>query len=317
VPAAASFVRLTVQLGGAGAGNGYGSASLAIPNNASLAGTTLYGRWYINDSSAPQGVAVTPAFKFTIFGSGAGAVSTLATVSAASFSLGAVAPESILAGFGSNLAPVTLAANMLPLPDSLGGVTVTIKDVLGVERRTPLFFVSPGQVNYLLPAGIATGEATVTTQQSGIVVAAGSLQVAAVAPGLFTADASGRGVPAATALRVKADGTQSYEPVTTFNASTNRYEPLPIDLGPTSGAGDQLFLIVFGTGLRNRSAVAAVTATIGGANADVSYAGAQGSFTGLDQLNLAIPRVLAGRGNVDIAVLVDGKTANIVTINVK
>ncbi|MDQ3012498.1 MAG: hypothetical protein M3X11_17535, partial [Acidobacteriota bacterium] len=288
IPANASFARVAVPLTGAGAGNGYASASLTIPNDPALIGATLFGRRFINDANAASGVAVTPAFKFTIFGTVASIAPAFASVSAASFAMGTVAPESILAGFGSNLSPTTLAANTLPLPDSLGGVTVTIKDVLGVERRAPLFFVSPGQVNYLLPAGIAIGEAAVTIQQdgqngqNGNVVAAGLLQIAPVASGLFTADASGRGVPAATVLRVKADGTQSYEPIATFNTSTNRYEPLPIDLGASSGTGDQLFLIAFGTGLRNCSALPAVTATIGGTNADVSFAGAQGSFAGLD-----------------------------------
>ena len=60
-----------------------------------------------------------------------------------------------------------------------------------------------------------------------------------------------------------------------------------------------------------------MTATIGGTNADILFAGAQGNFTGLDQLNLAIPRSLAGRGNVDVVVRVDGTNANAVTINVK
>jgi uncharacterized protein (TIGR03437 family) len=89
------------------------------------------------------------------------------------FALGAVAPESILAGIGENVAPTTLAANTLPLPEVLGGVTVTIKGVLGVERRAPLYFVSPGQVNYELPAGVAIGEAAITIQKNGNVVVDG------------------------------------------------------------------------------------------------------------------------------------------------
>jgi uncharacterized protein (TIGR03437 family) len=80
---------------------------------------------------------------------------------------------------------------------------------------------------------------------------------------------------------------------------------------------DQVFLIGYGTGIRYRSSLSAVTATIGGTNADVSFAGAQPAFVGLDQLNLAVPRSLAGRGAVDVVVRVDGKTANTVTINIK
>jgi uncharacterized protein (TIGR03437 family) len=60
-----------------------------------------------------------------------------------------------------------------------------------------------------------------------------------------------------------------------------------------------------------------VTATIGGTSATVSYAGAQGSLTGLDQVNVLIPRSLIGRGEAAVALTVDGKVANPVTINVK
>ncbi|MDX2042826.1 MAG: cytochrome c peroxidase [Acidobacteriota bacterium] len=311
VPASASFARATLQLGGTGAGNGFGSVSLAIPDHTSLVGKTFYGRWYISEA---QSVAVSPAFKFTIFGNSDNRAAAFAGVSAASFALGAVAPESVVVGFGVNLASATIAANALPLPETLGGVTVTIKDVLGVERRAPLFFVSPGQINYLLPAAVALGEATVTVQQNGNVVASGLLQIAPVAPGVFTVDANGRGLPAATVLRVKADGSQSYEPVARFDAATNRHEAVPIDLG---AATDQLYLIPFGTGFRNRSSLATVSCTIGGANAEVIYAGTQPQFVGVDQLNILIPRSVAGRGNVEVQLRADGKTANTVTINIK
>ena len=134
------------------------------------------------------------------------------------------------------------------------------------------------------------------------------------APGLFSANASGQGIAAAVVLRVKADNSQSFEPVAQFNNATSRFEAVPIDLG---AATDQVFLVGFGTGIRNRSSLANVTATIGGGAADVSFAGAQGSLTGVDQINLRIPRTLAGRGNADVVLRVDGKTANTVTVNIK
>lgn len=68
IPATASFARISVQLSGTGAGQGFGSASLLIPANAALIGKTLFGRWFVRDSNAVGGVAVTPAFQFTIFG---------------------------------------------------------------------------------------------------------------------------------------------------------------------------------------------------------------------------------------------------------
>ncbi len=314
IPASASLARITVPLAGTGAGNGYASASLAIPNDSTLIGATLFGRWFVVDPAAPGGVAVTPAFKMTIFGTAVPTVPTFASVSAASFAMGTVAAESIIAGFGTNLATATAVATTLPLPKTLGGVSVVVKDVLGVERLASLFFVSPTQINYEPPIGTAIGEASVTIKQGDNIVAAGMLQIVPVAPGLFTADASSRGAAVANVLRVKADGAQSYEPIAQFNPTTYRFDLLPIDPGAET---DQLFLVAFGTGFRNRSALSAVIATIGGTNAEVLFAGAQGSLVGVDQTNIRIPRSLAGRGTVELLFRVDGKNANTVTINVK
>jgi len=68
VPTTASFARVGVQLSGSGAGQGFGSVSLQIPDSAALVGQTFYGRWFVSDPSAQAGVSVTPAFKMTVFG---------------------------------------------------------------------------------------------------------------------------------------------------------------------------------------------------------------------------------------------------------
>ncbi len=99
-----------------------------------------------------------------------------------------------------------------------------------------------------------------------------------------------------------------------FDVAQNRYVALPIDL---SIPGDQVFLLLFGTGLRYRNALSSVTATIGGAAVEVLYVGAQGDFLGLDQVNLRLPQRLAGRGEVDVVLLVDGKAANSVKVSFK
>jgi cytochrome c peroxidase len=67
IPATASFARLSLQLSGSGAGQGFGSASLLIPANPALIGSSFFGRWYVQDANAAGGVAVTPLFKFTVF----------------------------------------------------------------------------------------------------------------------------------------------------------------------------------------------------------------------------------------------------------
>lgn len=239
---------------------------------------------------------------------------SLATVSAASFSASAVATESIVAGFGTALATRTLIANTVPLPTILAGTRVVVRDALGAERFSPLFFVASTQVNFLIPPGTAPGEATINITSDDGTVSSGTVQIASVAPSLFAANSNGREIPAGFALRATAAGVQTNEPINRFDAGQNKFVPVPIDLG---AATDQVFLIVFGGGLRFRSSLTNVAATIGGTPVSVQFAGAQGDFVGLDQLNLLLPKSLAGRGEVDLVVTADGKVANTLRVNIK
>ena len=238
----------------------------------------------------------------------------LACTSAASYGNARFASEEIVSAFGTGLATSTQAANSVPLPTTLAGTTVSVRDSAGTERLAPLFFVSGGQINYLLPEGTANGNATITITAGDGSVSLGTLPVLTIAPGLFSANANGQGVAAAVVLRVKANNAQSYEAVAQLNASTNKFAAVPIDLGPVD---DQVFLILYGTGLRKRTAQANVTATIGGTAAEVLFAGKQGGLAGVDQVNLRIARSLLGRGDVDVVLTVDGVAANTVRINVK
>jgi len=243
-----------------------------------------------------------------------GGASVLTSVSAASFSGEAHAPEAITTAFGSGLSTATLSALSLPLPTVLGGTTVKVRDRVGTERLSPLFYMSPTQTNYLIPSGTATGTATVSVTSAGSLVATGLIQIANVAPGLFTADASGHGLPAGFIYRLRADRSEQYEPVARFDPAQNKFVAVPIDLGSSD---DQVFLVLYSTGLRFRSSLAAVSARVGGVEAQVVYAGDQGSFTGLDQANLLLSRSLAGRGDADVALTVDGRAANAVQVNIR
>ncbi len=246
-------------------------------------------------------------------GFSAPAQTIVANVSAASYAP-AIARGSIVAAFGPGLANITREAGVMPLPTALGGVTVKVSDLLGVERLAPLFFVSPNQINYLMPPETVEVLANVTVERGGVVIATQIIPITAVAPGLFAANANGQGIASAVALRLTAFGMLTYEPVARFDPQQNRNVAVPIDLGPES---DQVFLVLFGTGIRNRSALSAVSARVGGTAAEVLYAGSQQMFAGLDQVNLRLPRTLMGRGEVDGVVMVDGKTANTVKVSLK
>jgi uncharacterized protein (TIGR03437 family) len=93
-----------------------------------------------------------------------------------------------------------------------------------------------------------------------------------------------------------------------------KFVTVPIDV---SAATDQVFLVIFGTGLRGRSALSSVTASLGGTDVEVLYAGPQGVLVGVDQINLRLPMSLSGKGEVDLAVVADGIEANVVKIRVK
>ena len=237
---------------------------------------------------------------------------TITTVSAASFDVAAgMAPEAIASGFGDGLASGTEIALEVPLPTSLLGTVVKITDSEGVEQLAPLFFVSPGQINYLVPAGTATGPAQVVVEIDGLEVSRGPLPINQVAPSLFAANANGAGVAAALALRVAGDGTQTTQFIFDVNAPEGSRGAIPIDLGPE---GDRVLLLLFGTGMRGLTMEA--TATVDGEPVTVNGPVPQPEFVGLDQVNLGpLQRSLAGRGEVDIVLTVDGTAANSLTVS--
>lgn len=239
---------------------------------------------------------------------------TVASVSAASFNASALASSSIVAAFGVNLASGVQVGSTSPLPVSLAGTSVTVRDSASVEKLAPLFFVSPGQINFLMPEGLAAGPATILIANSEGKLAAGSVTVAAVAPALFSANSNGRDVPAAVVLRIKADGSQVYEQVAVFDQAQSKFVPLPIDMGAET---DQVFFVGYGTGIRGRSSLEAVSVKIGGVGSEVLYAGVTDGFFGLDQVNARIPRSLIGKGEVDLEVTVNGMKANVLRLRIR
>src|SRR5690349_16043084 len=92
---------------------------------------------------------------------------TLSVVSAASFSGDTVAPDSIVAAFGQGLATDLFFPNSGEFPTALGGVSIKATDSAGVDRVAALYFVSPGQINFVMPASMAPGTAQITELRNG------------------------------------------------------------------------------------------------------------------------------------------------------
>lgn len=239
-----------------------------------------------------------------------------ANVSSASYRT-EIAGETIVAMFGVNLAEASAFSANLKLEKALAGRQILVRDKSGADRAAELIFVSPLQINYILPAGLIPGPIMIrllTTDEHPVSIASATMNLGTIAPGLFSANADGLGVAAALIFRILPDGTEIYEPLAEYDPSVGRFIALPIDLGP---AEDQVFLVLLGTGWRFRSSLGGVSCTIGGIDSEVLFAGAQGQFSGLDQANVRLSGALAGRGQVDILFSVDGKQANNLTFTVR
>lgn len=247
------------------------------------------------------------------------AFSQLVSVNASNYTAEATS-DSIVAIFGNGMARTTSAASALPLPIELGGVSVSVDG-----KPAGLFFVSANQLNILVPAGLQPGKAQVAIELNDEVIALGVLTLSEIAPSLFTADASGKGIPAGVALRVKSNGQQSYEALARFESG----KAVPVVI--TRRSGESVFLLLFGIGIRTapdsdgntgNGVAENVTVTIGGVNVPVSYAGRAPGFAGLDQLNIQLTSNVPAGNNLPLVVKVyDGNgnllLANTVTISVQ
>ena len=227
-------------------------------------------------------------------------------LSAASFEHGPTAPGSIVAAFpmfGAVIASSTEAATTASWPTTLGGVTVSVTDSAGTARTAQIAYASPAQVNYVIPEGTATGIGTVRFTVNGT-TASGSLNIVANYPNLFTVNASG--LAAAYALQ-----PQSGQITTAYQVQSGSIVPQAVPVGT---AAEPSFLVLFGSGLGSATST---TATIGGVATTVGYAGAQGTYKGLDQYNILIPTSLAGKGSVDVVLTAAGKPSNSVNVTIR
>jgi len=209
---------------------------------------------------------------------------------------GPLAPESLATLTGSVLAPSTETADPHSPRTYLGDISLRVTDSAGQARMAPLMYVSPAEIRFQVPAGTATGDANIEVIGAPSVIAPVKTTIAATAPGLF---AQADGQAQAYALRVEADGTQTVLP------------PGPITLDDRA-----VYLCVSATGVRNRSTLGGVQATVDGKPIPVTYAGPTGTAPGWDQVNLLLSSDLKG-GSGNLIVTVDGFASNAVLIDVR
>lgn len=248
--------------------------------------------------------------KITLSTQGLPVLSANGTVNGASFApggtpAGAVAPGSIVAIFGTDLASGTSSARAVPLPTAMADATVVMNGI-----SAPLFYVSPGQINAQVPFEVAGGfgitSISVQVKRGSQSTAVQTAQLAAVSPGIFTVNSRGTG-----------DGAilhaANFQLVTSGNpARAGEFVSIYC-----TGLGTTNPLVASGAASPNAEPLArtltAPVVTIGGRAAVVNFSGMAPGFVGLYQINVQIPAGL-GAGSQQVVIRMNGIDGNITTI---
>jgi hypothetical protein len=196
----------------------------------------------------------------------------------------AVAPDSIAVATGGALANSTQQSQRLTngmFPTNVGGTTVTVNG-----RAAQVFFVSPGQVNFLLPPQTEIGTADVSITNSENFTSRGTVPTLRSAPGVFTKSGDGIG------------------PGVILNSDT-------LQEGAFDPSDGNLRLTIFTTGARNASQN---FVAIGGRVINPENVSASPELPGLDEVHVLVPRDLRGAGTVDLFVQSDGRASNPVSV---
>jgi uncharacterized protein (TIGR03437 family) len=219
-----------------------------------------------------------------------------------------IAPGEFISIFGSNLAPSTTLSPSYPYAASLAGTQV----LLG-GQPIPLEFVSPGQINALVPYGIPlNGLQGLTVEQNGVYSFSETLIVAMANPAVFTQDQSGQG--AGVIVVVKADGTQfeasAAQPASAGDALVIYCSGLgPVDPPVADGEAAPLSTLSY--------TVNPVTVTAGGQPVQVLFARLAPGFAGIYQVNIVVPAGIPGGVNVPVVLTTAGFSSAPVTVAIQ
>ncbi len=179
--------------------------------------------------------------------------------------------------FGTRLADSPATSVRADLDFELNGVSVTIG---GIAAK--LIYVSPLQINFVVPDGVLSADAVEFTINNKGVVSKGKVKVLDAQPGIFTTTQNGKGAGAVACQLVLKDADGK--------TTSNTYPAPPCEISADKKEG---YLLLFGTGFRYADLTSVIVTLI---KADATtqdftpvYAGSQNQFPGLDQINLLLP----------------------------
>jgi uncharacterized protein (TIGR03437 family) len=209
-----------------------------------------------------------------------------------------VAPGSLISIFGGSLANSYEAGPANPLAQTLGGVTAMVAD-----RLLPLVFVSPEQINALVPSDLEPGVHQLRVRPPGAAEVSTEVNVVRHAPGLLsTTTDSGR-----IALALREDGS----PVS-LERPARAGEILTV-LGTGFGPYDRPVVDGFAVPQSPRYTLAdAAGIRLGDATLAPEWAGAAPGFTGLVAVRFRVPS--AAPGLQELTITVNGAGSNMVLL---
>jgi uncharacterized protein (TIGR03437 family) len=262
------------------------SAAVYFPHGLAIYGSS--GDVYVSDTENDVIRRLTPVTP---------AISAGGVVNAASFT-DHVSPGALATIFGSNfIGSGESASASLPLPASLGGVSVKVNG-----QAAPLLYLSTDQINFQIPWETATGSATVTVSSSGKQTAAVKVPVVPAAPGLFF-----QGSHAIV---------QNFD--YSLNSSSNPAQDGALIIAYLTGAGAVSPPVADGAPALSSptsNVTATVTATIDAQTAEVKFAGLAPNFVGLWQVDVIVPAGLK-TGEYPLVISVGGESSNAANVSV-
>jgi uncharacterized protein (TIGR03437 family) len=216
---------------------------------------------------------------------------------------GPIARGSVFAVFGENLGPAQSPTLSFPLSTTLAGVSLSVTQN-GTTTATFPIFVSPGQINAVMPSTVAAGPATLRLVYQSTKSNAISIQIANAVPGLFAVSGGG------------------YGPGAFQNFISEANEPVNSSIAPASPGQT---VVLYGTGLGpvtfpdNVAPTAGnvstpVSATIGGQPVSVLYSGRSPCCSGLDQIVVTLPGNVPLGCWVPVTVNAGGVVSNTATL---
>jgi len=210
-----------------------------------------------------------------------------------------IAPGSIASAYGGfgNVA-TTSTTTASPLPTALAGISIRVNN-----RTAPLYFVSSGQINFVVPNATESGRQTVEVLNGANVIASGTVNVWEVFPALASSDTT----PTSQAIAQN----QNFS----INSQASRAARGEIIQLYATGCGATNPVVTDGLAPTALSpATARTEAFVANLPAVVQFAGAHPQFPGICQVNVTVPNQPFVTGQVPLFITVGGIASNPVSV---